>query len=51
MPGEGGLFEEVQSDRRGGGLYTCMFIYPGIDTCTVAILILKDIVVHMGVHN
>ena len=42
MPGEGGLFKVVESERRGGGLYTCMFIH-------VAILILN--VVHMGVHN
>ena len=36
MPGEGGLFKEVESERRGGGLYTCMFIYMylGIDTCS-----------------
>ena len=34
MPGEGGLFKEVESERRGGGLYTCMFIYLGIDTCS-----------------
>ena len=32
VPGEGGLFKEVESERRGGGLYTCMFIYLGIDT-------------------
>ena len=34
VPGEGGLFKEVESERRGGGLYTCMFIYQGIDTCS-----------------
>ena len=34
MPGEGGLFKEVESERSGGGLYTCMFIYLGIDTCS-----------------
>ena len=38
VPGEGGLFEEVESERRGGGgglyMYTCMFSYLGIDTCS-----------------
>ena len=34
VPGEGGLFKEVESERRGGGLYTCMFIYLGKDTCS-----------------
>ena len=26
VPGEGGFFEVVESERRGGGLYTCIHV-------------------------